>query len=1482
MADSRPVRRRKPEALGKRGYRLLVAALLVLAGALRCEARMLLLKAGAFDPAASDAPAVLQTASSHDGYWLVQFHRPVTGIEKRIVTESGAAIVSYIPENALLIKADALSSQRLRRSPEVRWLGAYHASLRVAPAIPDKGAAGEFTVLAFPGEDAQGIQKALQRKGAAVLSRADGPDGTVFVVSAPPAMARSLGQVPGVRWVEPRPEARLMNNVAAGIARVRQTWSSARIFGEGEIVAVADTGLDLGIGSPNLHPDFQGRVVAGFALGRPGLTNDPHGHGTHVAGTVLGSGVLSGAIPQSADYGDSFAGVAPRAGLVIQSLIDASGKLGGLPDSLGELFDQAYGAGARVHTNSWGASIYGGYDARAHQVDYFAWTRPDMVIVFSAGNDGADRNADGRVDPDSIATPATAKNCIAVGATESLRPNGGLQTTWGSSIWGNLFPANPLFQDPISDNPEGLAAFSSRGPCDDGRIKPDIVAPGTNIISARSRDPQAGVGWGAYNADYAYSGGTSMSAPMVAGAAALVRQHYLLKRGAEPSAALVKATLLCSAKDIAPGQYGTGSFQEVFPRPDNSQGWGRLDLKAAIDPDPPVSRFEVDEPAGLSTGQIRSYTVRVLNSSVPLRVVLVWTDYPGDAAASRALVNDLDLAVHAPGGTVYPGNGQLDRINNVEGVDIPSPAPGDYVITVSAFNVPQGPQPFALVVEGGLPRGFVSGTVRSQSGSPVPGVLISAASSGEVFTGQTDELGRYIINVPAGGYTISASRPGWSFAPPSRQAVVGETGITGLDFDGTAPAAAISGRVTLGTAQTVNGLWQSPHPYENNTTHTVTVQGPPGTVRMRVRIAEMDTEADYDFVSIVSGSGTVVAVYSGQRQAFWTPWVDGDSVRIVLTADATRAYYGWRADRFEAIVPGAPLAGAVVKDSRSGREAVSAASGYFALQGLEPLTTHLSASCPGYLLKPPVRRVTPEPGQLVQAQDFVAVPEPPVARIRIAHSYVGDLEVTLGIGNPEQPLWSQTVWNRQGGSSSVISLDVEVDDGAAFFPPGPDAPWFLQVCDRDRYDTGNILSFKVTLGDQAYFAADVPAPIVDFNCTTVLIPSIPPIRIGEAQQQIDGLPVEFWNKVVTAVFEDRVYIQEPDSSAGIAVLGASGVNVGDLVSVKGYLDRVNCERVLTSPQVFVVRQTEKIPRALRMPAGRVGGHQPGLFGAGFPDSPGVLNLGLLVCVTGRVTKSGPGYFYLSDGSEVIDGSGIRGIRVSLPPGASAPQAGSVVSVTGIAGCKDAGAGEARIIYARTPEDIVTVQGPEIIFSDDFENGPDAWSASPGCFPMMINDARARSGRRSFLSRDDAMEGSEHDLGQRFSANVGLSAWLYDSGGSGPQSQLLQLRGGSGELSDGFAIGIHSPVSPNLYCVFTEKDGWSVTGVPRRAGWVKLTIRLNSYTGRDDDVRFLINDEEVARGRRKSGVAVSRIILGNQHLLPAFPAWWDDVVFGYGQ
>ncbi|MBN1137629.1 MAG: S8 family serine peptidase [Anaerolineae bacterium] len=544
-------------------------------------------------------------------------------------------------------------------------------------------------------------------------------------------------------------------NDAAGhtILEAESVWQLG-LYGQGQVIAVADTGLDTG-DFDTLCDDLKGRVRQAFALGRPDDWSDPQGHGTHVAGSAAGSGALSGSNPAVHQYSGSFAGVAPEADLVLQSLMDADGGLGGLPGDLGELLGQAYDAGARVHTNSWGANFFikplarfltaGRYTVESAQVDRFVWEHPDLVVLFAAGNEGVDiltpyegglelPPPDGVVDQHSTASPGTAKNVITVGASEGLRSSGGhAADKWGgtgdllSGLLGDSYTAEPLASDLPSDNANGMAPFSSRGPTNDGRIKPDVVAPGTNIISARSHDPGAGELFGAYDANYVYCSGTSMATPLVAGAVALIREWYVERQGvSNPSAALIKATLINGAVDISPGQFGRGPTQDVpdaWPNP--VTGWGRVNLIESVAPGRGREVWFVDENTGLNTGQEAVYTRYVAAGDEPLRVTLVWTDPPGPVEpesiqlpgviepASPVLVNDLDLIVETPDGRAYRGNmgAEPDRLNNVEAVRVVDPLAagnpaGDYRIVVHAYQVQQGPQPFALVVAG---RQVVSG-----------------------------------------------------------------------------------------------------------------------------------------------------------------------------------------------------------------------------------------------------------------------------------------------------------------------------------------------------------------------------------------------------------------------------------------------------------------------------------------------------------------------------------------------------------------------------------------------------------------------------------------------------------------------------------------------------------------------------------------------------------------------------------------------------
>jgi hypothetical protein len=451
-------------------------------------------------------------------------------------------------------------------------------------------------------------------------------------------------------------------------------------------------------------------------------------------------------------------GVAPAARLVFQAVenwvnfvtLCASEVDGyyliGIPSDLHTLFQQAYNAGARIHSNSWGSNAAGDYTLDSANADDFIWDNKDMTITFSAGNEGIDANANGVVDNDSIGSPATAKNVITIGASENDRqgnyqcdtglayqshdayqPSTTCTGMGGQNILGTYgvrwpadFPANPLASDPTAGNAQQMAGFSSRGPTDDTRIKPDVVAPGTWILSTYSGQHQEGYGDpvnpqnGAYQVDgwgmppngfYKYFGGTSMSNPIAGGAATVVRDFYQKTASLNASSALVKATLINTAVDLL-DENNDGASDNDFPIPNVHEGWGRIDLVNATD----GSAKYIDQSSGLGTGGTGTYQASVVSGGGPLKISLVWSDFASTAAASVNLVNDLDLEVTAPGGTVYRGNvfsggwsasgGSADRRNNVENVYIQSAAAGTWTVTVRGFNVPSGPQPYALVVDG--------------------------------------------------------------------------------------------------------------------------------------------------------------------------------------------------------------------------------------------------------------------------------------------------------------------------------------------------------------------------------------------------------------------------------------------------------------------------------------------------------------------------------------------------------------------------------------------------------------------------------------------------------------------------------------------------------------------------------------------------------------------------------------------------------------
>jgi subtilisin family serine protease len=517
---------------------------------------------------------------------------------------------------------------------------------------------------------------------------------------------------PATEYVEPKLFADAARRIlGVDAASAVPASPGLALDGSGETIGFADSGID------TAHPDFAGRIAAAIGRGRPGDPSDPAGHGTHVAGCAAGDGTASGGTVK---------GVATKAKLFVQSLLDAQGGLAGLPVDLNDLFQEAYDAGVRIHNDSWGNENSNSmYMINAEEVDEFVRAHPDMLIVVAAGNDGQAsapfKSKTGFVDWLSISAPGSCKNAITVGASRSDRTNGPFGgKTW--SAWDpGKFPDDPIAAELVSGDPQSLAGFSSRGPTDDRRIKPDVVAPGTEIASTRSKDAPIGNFVGPYvpapgappNDHYAYDSGTSMAAPFVTGCAALVRQYYRQVRNHQPSAALLKATLVNSTVWLT----GADAIAPADGTPNYHQGHGRVAMQNAI---PNTSRpdlvleFADDWGPGqglANTGDNQGYQITVPPGCTELRVCLAYTDSP-----ARGLQNNLNLSVNRGGDArKYTGNAsvpdlltRLDTTNNLEVVRIPNPPPGVYYMQIIASNLLKSPQAFALVVTGNGLSGFAS------------------------------------------------------------------------------------------------------------------------------------------------------------------------------------------------------------------------------------------------------------------------------------------------------------------------------------------------------------------------------------------------------------------------------------------------------------------------------------------------------------------------------------------------------------------------------------------------------------------------------------------------------------------------------------------------------------------------------------------------------------------------------------------------------
>jgi subtilisin family serine protease len=648
------------------------------------------------------------------GVFLVQFSGPLDASRRAELRAAGVELIKYIPDDAFIAKFNNVSPANIAAKSFVTWIGPYRPEYKVHPRLAatlSEAAKSNRTVsvniLLSPSTTSPELAAVRSLLGPG-QSESHLRQGTILRGELPPNRLDALTQSGGVLWIEKAPKRKLVDEAASKIVggddgRVATpTVTQQRGFnGTNVIVCVADTGLGSG-STHTMHPDLRGRVLGFKFYGSLTNGSDGYGHGTHCAGIVAGNAATRETDP---DTGALFGlGVASGASLFIERIFDESANEVSPFPTDETLTHDAVRHGAKIGSNSWGNDVQGDYDTDAAQFDELvrdadagAVGDQPYILEFSAGNAGPNT--------ETIGSPATAKNVIATGASENVP--GTLAATYGL----------------YADGEDTMADFSSRGPCADGRIKPDLVAPGTWIASAASSAAldEAAIAWTVIDDFYVYMGGTSMAGPHAAGAAAVFVQFYKSTHtNAIPSPALVKAALINSADGLDPAGGGPG------PVPNNDEGWGRINLAnivvTNINTAPRFYQY-LDQSVSLTNGQVYSQHIFVQGSVQPLKITLAYTDVPGFPGAIPALVNDLDLEVVGPDGALYRGNqfgaGESvpnaptpDKLNNIEGFYLSQPMPGDYLVRVRASKVVQDArvdtaaidQDFALVTSGDLVR----------------------------------------------------------------------------------------------------------------------------------------------------------------------------------------------------------------------------------------------------------------------------------------------------------------------------------------------------------------------------------------------------------------------------------------------------------------------------------------------------------------------------------------------------------------------------------------------------------------------------------------------------------------------------------------------------------------------------------------------------------------------------------------------------------
>lgn len=443
-------------------------------------------------------------AQGNPGAYIVQARGPISSPFRRLIAGAGGTIVAYIPNDAYLVELTPSEAGYLGANTLVQAVLPYEPYYKLQPsllslAVADKPLTpGTALNLALFAADATATEQQLEAAGAVVISRSQSPFGPELTVIAPKNWT-PLVQLPGVQIVEKVSPRVLLNDISrVTVGESTDTVTPTNylnLTGSNVMVAVDDSGIDtnhpdFGIGGTAESPDGQPPATTRVWGYGPGDFIDTAGHGTFVAGEIAGNGSMSYSIsniPEGSVTNADFRGKAPAANLFSISY-NNSDRVLQQEDAL---------TNALISNNSWG---YGGdheYDIAA--ASYDAATRDALpavsgsqpvLFVFAAGDDGSGDDSGAEGNSDTIVSPGTAKDVVTVGALEQPRNITNIVTMVINGVTNQT-----AYWQLKTDSGDQVADYSSRGNVGVntegtyGRFKPDVVAPGTFVVSTSSGIP---------------------------------------------------------------------------------------------------------------------------------------------------------------------------------------------------------------------------------------------------------------------------------------------------------------------------------------------------------------------------------------------------------------------------------------------------------------------------------------------------------------------------------------------------------------------------------------------------------------------------------------------------------------------------------------------------------------------------------------------------------------------------------------------------------------------------------------------------------------------------------------------------------------------------------------------------------------------------------------------------------------------------------